>query len=178
MEGQSVFYPVEDVLGRKLINGKVHYLIKWKDFPADEATWEYTGDLPFIRPLIRGFNAKQRFGQSRQKGSANVSAMLEQLWAVKSDWQEDAKGDMRPYASSTFIPNDAQSVTSDQSISNLIVNPYEDRRRRPYKAKMKKRMGWQASSCRTGFFPNVAEKTASPERHSTVSTPQKQSKDQ
>ena len=33
------FYQVEDVLDRKLINNKVYYLVKWRDYPAEDATW-------------------------------------------------------------------------------------------------------------------------------------------
>lgn len=51
------FYEVESVLDRRLFNNKVYYLVKWKGFSEQEATWEHSRHLPYIRPLIRKFNA-------------------------------------------------------------------------------------------------------------------------
>lgn len=69
------FYPVEAILDRKLIQGKVYYLVKWKDFPKEEATWEYSKKLPFIKPLIRSFNHKTKI----QKGGLNQYYSMAEL---------------------------------------------------------------------------------------------------
>jgi len=33
-------YEIEDILGKRMISGKAHYLIKWKDYDTSENTWE------------------------------------------------------------------------------------------------------------------------------------------
>ncbi len=33
-------YEVEDILGKRNISGKAHYLVKWKGYDASESTWE------------------------------------------------------------------------------------------------------------------------------------------
>lgn len=53
-------YPVERIIGKKSIAGRVHYLIKWKDYDEDEATWEMFANLRHIRPLIMEYNARIR----------------------------------------------------------------------------------------------------------------------
>lgn len=70
------FYTVEEILGRKIMNNRVYYLVKWKDFPEEEATWEYSRSLPYIRPLIRNFNARARNEKERTNASRNLSLRL------------------------------------------------------------------------------------------------------
>jgi len=33
-------YEVEKVVDKKVVGGKVHYLLKWKNYPDSENTWE------------------------------------------------------------------------------------------------------------------------------------------
>ena len=42
------FYKVEAIIGRRIKFGKKQYLIKWKDFPEEEATWEPIKNLENI----------------------------------------------------------------------------------------------------------------------------------
>jgi len=38
-------YEVEDILGKRMISGEAHYLVKWKGYPASESTWELKENL-------------------------------------------------------------------------------------------------------------------------------------
>jgi hypothetical protein len=62
---EPIFYEVDAVLDRRLIQGKVYYLVKWKGYPESEATWEYSRRLPYIRPLIRKFNINAKLQRER-----------------------------------------------------------------------------------------------------------------
>ena len=42
------FYKVEAIIGRRIKFGKKQYLIKWKDFPIEQATWEPIKNLENI----------------------------------------------------------------------------------------------------------------------------------
>ena len=42
------FYKVEAIIGRRIKFGKKQYLIKWKDFPEEQATWEPIKNLENI----------------------------------------------------------------------------------------------------------------------------------
>lgn len=50
------YYEVEDVIGKNRQNGKIYYLIKWRGFPKEDATWEDISHLKYIKPLIKRFN--------------------------------------------------------------------------------------------------------------------------
>ena len=39
-------YEVEKVLGIQLVDEHHYYLVKWKNFPESEATWESEKDVP------------------------------------------------------------------------------------------------------------------------------------
>lgn len=54
------YYPVEDVLDRKLDDGKVYYLVKWKGFSQEQATWQRANNLKYIKPLIKRYNERQK----------------------------------------------------------------------------------------------------------------------
>lgn len=77
---------MEDVLDRKLIQGKVYYLVKWKNYPETEATWEYARRLPYIRPLIRKFNSKNKSQKEQLSSSRNVSSILIEEDSTNSQW--------------------------------------------------------------------------------------------
>jgi len=38
-------YEVEDILGKRMISGEAHYLVKWKGYDASESTWEPKNNL-------------------------------------------------------------------------------------------------------------------------------------
>jgi hypothetical protein len=49
-------YTVEKILGKKVINKKVHYLIKWKHFPDSDNTFEPIVNIP--AQMIKDYNKK------------------------------------------------------------------------------------------------------------------------
>ncbi len=55
-------YQVENILEKRMISGKTHYLIKWKKYNISENTWELTENLKnCVRTL-------QHFEKERQQG--------------------------------------------------------------------------------------------------------------
>ena len=70
------FYQVEDVLDRKLINNKVYYLVKWRDYPVEDATWEQARTLPYIKPLIRQYHIRNKDHRNEASTYLNQSVNL------------------------------------------------------------------------------------------------------
>jgi hypothetical protein len=78
LQPASPYYPVEDIIGRKLISGKVYYLVKWKDFTKEEATWERVTNLKYIKPLIQKYNAEVRIEKVTETVRENQKEHLSQ----------------------------------------------------------------------------------------------------
>lgn len=61
-------YEVEKVLAHSLIEGKDHYLVKWKNYPHDDNSWEPTSNLQAVLWMVDAFHkeikAKQGIGKS------------------------------------------------------------------------------------------------------------------
>ena len=50
-----VNYVVEKILEAKTVNGKKHYKIKWKGYPASQTTWEPKEHLNNCIDMVRAF---------------------------------------------------------------------------------------------------------------------------
>ena len=60
-------YPVERVMGHKIINGIDHYSIHWKGYPAEDDTWELVTNLtPETLQLWHDSNQTQRATRNSQ----------------------------------------------------------------------------------------------------------------
>lgn len=57
--------------------GDVHYLIKWKDLPYDQCTWEIDDiDIPYYENLKQLYwNHRQERGQGRLRGGSRCPAL-------------------------------------------------------------------------------------------------------
>lgn len=59
-------YEVEKVLGKALVDGKEHYLIKWKGYPTSENTWEPTKHLRNAQQMIKDYHRENPRTEGRQ----------------------------------------------------------------------------------------------------------------
>jgi hypothetical protein len=57
---ERVLYEVEEIIGRKVFSGKVLYLVKWKDFPREQATWESVKLLKNVKHLVKHYHDKHK----------------------------------------------------------------------------------------------------------------------
>ncbi|TKX19704.1 hypothetical protein C1H76_8150 [Elsinoe australis] len=48
-------YEAEEVVDKGLIDGKIHYRVRWKGYPDEESTWEPSENLRNARELVRQF---------------------------------------------------------------------------------------------------------------------------
>ncbi len=50
-------YEVERILQRGNVKGAVHYLVKWKNYPQSEATWEPLSNLSECQKAVQEFES-------------------------------------------------------------------------------------------------------------------------
>lgn len=60
MPEDTKYYDVEKIIGKKKIDGKVVYLVKWKNYSESQATWQERSTLEYVKPLIKQYNDDQR----------------------------------------------------------------------------------------------------------------------
>ena len=53
--GDEIEYEVEKVLGKKKIQGRDHYLIKWKGYSNEDNTWEPSENLLNAQDALKDF---------------------------------------------------------------------------------------------------------------------------
>ena len=57
---EDSLFEVEEILDKRIIKGNTQYLIKWKDFPQDESTWEPEHYLTNCKELLKEFNLRKQ----------------------------------------------------------------------------------------------------------------------
>lgn len=61
-EEDSEIYEVESIIGHRERNGKTQYLLRWRLFDDDEATWEFEENMN-CPELLAEYKAKQQSSQ-------------------------------------------------------------------------------------------------------------------
>lgn len=67
-------YEVEKVLDKKVVGGKVHYLLKWKNYPESDSTWEAQEGLQcpeLIEEFENTLKEKKKAKSLKRKDSAS-----------------------------------------------------------------------------------------------------------
>ncbi|CAG9536783.1 unnamed protein product [Cercopithifilaria johnstoni] len=65
---EEAFYEPEYIVDMKVTSGRCFYLIKWKDFPMNDCTWEPTENLINCDTLITEYkNSEKRQGTPQEK---------------------------------------------------------------------------------------------------------------
>lgn len=57
-KNRKIFYEVEDVVGRRFVNNKVEYKIKWKNYSLRQSTWEPIKNLAKIHHMLEKYDKK------------------------------------------------------------------------------------------------------------------------
>jgi hypothetical protein len=57
IKGESTLWEVEGIKDSRLQRGKLEYLVKWKDYPQEESTWEPADNVKYAKRLVDNFHA-------------------------------------------------------------------------------------------------------------------------
>ena len=58
-------YEVEAILAKKKKDNKLQYLVKWKNYPAEESTWENAENLKNSEKLVQKFEKEKNRRKSK-----------------------------------------------------------------------------------------------------------------
>jgi hypothetical protein len=67
------YYEVEKIIGKKKEDGKVIYLVKWKNYSESQATWQEVSTLEYVKPLIKQFNEEEK-NRKKSYSRSNMSS--------------------------------------------------------------------------------------------------------
>lgn len=58
MQGDPVaedLYVVESITGKKVVEGKIYYRVKWEGYPDADSTWEKLSHLRYVASLVKDY---------------------------------------------------------------------------------------------------------------------------
>lgn len=84
-------YEVEKVVGSKKIKGKLHYLIRWKGYDADNDTWEPENTLS-CPDLISKYNEEKENSKSKTKEEKKEKKDKKGKKGIKRKGKRDSSG--------------------------------------------------------------------------------------
>ena len=84
------FYEVEKIIDRRIVKGKKEYLIKWKDYPESQSTWEPISHLKYIQTLVDIFN-EQYNNNHNSNSKINNKGKKEKKGKEKSNKEKSTK---------------------------------------------------------------------------------------
>ena len=65
----SDIYEVEKIIGKRNVNGKIEYKVKWLGYKMTECTWEPEENLVNVRDLIDKFENKNEKNENQLKSN-------------------------------------------------------------------------------------------------------------
>ena len=83
------FYYVEDILGKEKINGRLRYLVKWKGYPLQDATWEPAKNLTNAKCIVKNFELKLKIKANQAKKNNKNFEFLEDCEKLKAHKKAD-----------------------------------------------------------------------------------------
>lgn len=114
-EAEGEVFKVEKVLGKRVRNDRVEYLLKWKGYPESENCWEPEENI-LSRELIEDYERRQKQSQTSGKRTLEDASSSAPLKKIKIE-KEEPSSDV------------GESVQEDNDISEVvpISRPMENR---------------------------------------------------
>jgi hypothetical protein len=55
MQQDEDFYVVESIIGKKVVEGKLYYNVKWQGYPDSDSTWEKPSHFRYVSAMVRDY---------------------------------------------------------------------------------------------------------------------------
>ncbi len=138
-------YEVEDIVDKKIEKGKPVYLVKWKGFSLDDATWEPLQNLANSSKIIKNFESKHenddksstkshlKDSKDNEKKASSLLSQSKKIQKRRIEQTEGKKPGRKPGSKSSKQPDvgnldhDTPSKLTDHGLFNgnsvVKVNP-------------------------------------------------------
>jgi len=118
-EGDESEYEVEEIINKKIKKNTVYYLVKWKGFGLDDATWEPEENLDNAPQKIVEFNQKQ-LEKNKNKGEPKKEGLKVDTLINNASKPESVNGkrsheEMKTQVKDQKKKNDPSPVTKKES---------------------------------------------------------------
>ena len=88
---QEDWYKVESILKHKDINKQKHYLVKWKNYPDSENTWEPEQNLDECSKIIEKYLQQQNYTQTTRKNQNSQTSWFNWMTHSKENHSRKAQ---------------------------------------------------------------------------------------
>ena len=103
----------------------MQYLVKWKDFDEDEATWEPYASLKHLKPLLMEFNARLKMQQWHEDAKRREELHASRLINMKMEREEREKEFIKAHRMKADLNRKTQQkridVSSTHNMSILSI---------------------------------------------------------
>ena len=126
---EGEFYNIEKIIGRRRINGKLQYKIKWEGYPINQCTWEPMKNLESAKELVEEYdrsnpetNQKSTNNKKKDNTFLNKKRNLEKEKEEKEE-KEEKKEEVQEKNQNEKIEDEVK-LNDDDSKQNIKFNEY------------------------------------------------------
>ena len=126
---EGEFYNIEKIIGRRRINGKLQYKIKWEGYPINQCTWEPMKNLESAKELVEEYdrsnpetNQKSTNNKKKDNTFLNKKRNLEKEKEEKEE-KEEKKEEIQEKNQNEKIEDEVK-LNDDDSKQNIKFNEY------------------------------------------------------
>ncbi len=119
------YYNVEKIIGKKIVNGKALYKIKWEGYPMSQCTWEPLKNLKKVMDMVDEYNElndNKDEEQSEEKKNKKSVLNKKRKKSNSSSKDEDEKNnneDKTEDNTKNFEPNHKNKYFIDESYKKI-----------------------------------------------------------
>ncbi len=123
---EGEFYNIEKIIGRRRINGKLQYKIKWEGYPINQCTWEPMKNLESAKELVEEYdrsNPETNQKSTNNKKKDNTFLNKKRNLEKEKEEKEEKKEEIQEKNQNEKIEDEVK-LNDDDSKQNIKFNEY------------------------------------------------------